>query len=346
MKTSSKFPFGHQYLRHWHVDGSEVGIVIAKAQFARSGSETFRGLPSVPEIVLEDCFEGDAANTPLLREQDCAPGKVGTDIQIGAIARTKEHAAMPDWPVRVDVERRLNYVFHVRGPSLWEPVKDGWKLSEPKPVSEVPITYSLAYGGSSAGADDKPIFASENPAGLGFTTPERLRQRDPFPAPQIGDLAEFISARAGDPMTVHGTGPIAKAWLPRRAHAGTFDEIWKQERHPRMPEDYSVRFWNAAPTFLQCSDPLDGDELITVSGISSSSHAVCVRLPSLQVYAEFSGEASETLALTLDTVQLDLLSDDPADHRMKLIWRGHVSDPARFEAVELHAERVRMVEAV
>lgn len=344
MKITTKFPFGHLYLKHWHTDDSEVGILVAKARFQRAGPEAFRGVTSAPEIQFEDRFEGDPAASTLVQEQDCAPGKIGTDIQIDALARTLNGVAMTDWPVRVDVENRLNYAFHVRGPSQWQPVKGGWSLGEPEPVAEVPLSYALAYGGSAIGADDTRVFAAENPSGLGFATPEMLQRRDPFAAPQIGDLAEFMAPRAGEPMTVHGMGPIAKAWLPRRAHAGTFDETWEQERHPRMPLDYSLRFWNAAPTPLQCAEPLDGDELITVTGISSSERKVSARLPSLQVWAEFDGEARANLPMALDTVQLDLKSDDPESHRMTLVWRGRVTDPDRFDSVEILAERVRIVE--
>ncbi|MEM6662717.1 MAG: DUF2169 domain-containing protein [Pseudomonadota bacterium] len=345
MKVTSSFPFGHLCFRHWHTDGSEVGVIVAKAQFQRSGPDTFRGLSKPPNIVLDDTFAGDPGTSPLQQEQDLAPGKIGADIQILGVARKSGGQAVTDWPVQIDVERRLNYAFQVRGPSFWEPNGTGWALSAPEPVTAVPLTYSLAYGGTSLGKENELVATSENPAGIGFVTPERLQRRDPFPAPQIGDLAEFISARPDKPMTVHGTAPIAKAWLPRRAHAGTFDDAWKQERHPRMPHDYSLRFWNAAPAALQCAEALDGDELITVSGVSFTDSKVVARLPSLQVWVDFSGDARATVGLVLDTVQLDLRSEAPGDHLMTLIWRGHVAEPDRFDAAEIFAERVQFAES-
>lgn len=212
----------------------------------------------------------------------------------------------------------------------------GWKLGEPEPVTEVPITYALAYGGIAAGADaDSPEVFEFNPAGTGFTTPQSRENREPFPAPQIGELAEFMAASPETDMTVHGFGPIAKTWLPRRAEAGTFDAAWQQTRHPRMPVDYGLGFWNAAPKPLQISPALTGNETIALTGISHAAEAVIVKLPDVALTVHMTGKESIYQDMTLDTVILDV-SDPIADnHSLTILWRCLVPTPDHFETGDI-----------
>ena len=88
-------------------------------------------------------------------------------------------------------------------------------------------------------------------------------------------------------MTVCGTMPIAKGWLPRRAQAGTFDAAWEHNRHPRMPLDYDLGFWNSAPLRLQVAPYLQVDEAVAISGVSHRMETVNLRLPGARlVYFE------------------------------------------------------------
>ncbi len=345
MQLSTKLPIQCMYFRHWHVDDTEVGVVVAKAHFTRGADGLFKGTRDVPELRMSDELEeGNPGFAALLHEQEIAPGKEATDLLVRGVARAPEGRPTGDWPVRVEIADRVSYGFQVRGPSEWRKQGRGWSLTEPELVQEVPLTYALAYGGTAPGQyDHAPEVFEMNPAGRGFVTDQLLEKGEPIPAPQIGELAEFMGGEPRKEMTVHGFGPIAKAWLPRRADAGTFDEEWKQTRHPRMPKDYTLKFWNSAPLPLQIDPMLDGHEMVSLRGFSHATDPLAVKLPGVFLSVDVRGEEyTKTVPLDLDTVEIDVTDADPEGHTLTLLWRGLITGPERFNAGDIIAEKVEV----
>lgn len=338
MKLTTALPLASLFFKHWHTDDTEMGIVVAKAVFARAEGGAFVALPVAPELELADVFQGDPATTPLLVEQEVAPAKPATDLIVRATARAPDGAARSDWAVDLSIEGLLSYGFHVRGPSRWEKSSQRrWCLAKPEPVTEVPLDYVLAYGGILPETGDVPARSHDfNPAGIGFADKAFLESRTSFAAPQIGELAEFMAPDPLAEMSLRGFGPIAKAWLPRRGHAGTFDEAWLQERHPRMPNDYDLAFWNAAPGPLQISPFLAGRELIRIAGVSHRPGPVEVALPGVGLMLEAAGDDALNVPMHLDTVAIDIAAEDPAAHRLTLIWRTMLRAPENFTHGILH----------
>lgn len=336
MLLDTTLPLSHIAFKHWAPDGSEVGVVVAKAAFRWTGTR-FSSIKEPPELNMADLFEEDPATSPLVLEQDLAPSKPVTDIFIRATARSPLGRRLTDWPVSVTIPDVLHYGFHVRGPSAWTKNWRGkWKREEPREVLEVPLTYALAYGGILPQQGRTPARVwEENPAGLGFVDETFLETADTFDAPQIGELAEFAMTDPLAEMSLRGTGPIAKAWLPRRSLAGTFDDDWKKTRHPRMPDDYDLRFWNAAARGLQTSAPLRGDETIEVEGLGPDP--VRVTLPGHDIRLQAGGETPLDRSMTLDTVDLDLRDPDPTNHTVSLVWRTVVAQPDAMQAASIGA---------
>jgi hypothetical protein len=350
MRLLCDYPLATLFFRHWDVQtDNEVGVVIAKARFQRPDGGRFRLDPTAPTLVLSDVFEGDPAVTPLVAEQDLAPSKPATDVFIRAVARSPRAEALTDWSVRVIIPDRLAYDFHVRGPAEWRKTRGTWGLTRPELVSELPISYGLAYGGMvpGSGPDQPPVAHGANPAGKGFVTPAFLSQVTSFAAPQIGDIADFMQSDPLHEMTVQGFGPVAKGWTPRRAWAGTFDARWQATRHPRMPQDHNPRYWNAAHRKLQIAPWLTGTETLLVHGIAHADQPVHVDLPGAGLLlraASAGGDASAAttdLHLDLDTVDLDLSAQDPARHSLLVTWRGQIPAPERFHEARLYGIDVR-----
>lgn len=343
MKVNTPLPIASLYFRHWDSQDSEVGIVVAKAVFKRHADGRFRANGDMPALVLEDVYEGEANASPLLHEQEIAPGKRGSDLIVHATARSPEGRAMADWAVSVAIPDRLSYGFQVRGPCEWRRGLTGWKPTQPELVNEVAITYALAFGGASPTGDEQEPweFFENNPVGIGYAGAARLQGRESFAAPQIGALADFIAADPGAEMSVHGFGPIAKPWLPRRGHAGTFDEDWEIARHPRMPLDYTNQFWNAAPVQMQLEHPLTGGEVITLTGVSHAKAPVELALPGVGLVLQLSGEGGEEqLAMVLDTVEADVNDPDPAAHSLILVWRARIDRPEWYQSCTIDSIRL------
>ncbi len=340
MKLSSQLPVSVLFFKHWSPEDAEVGVVVVKALFRRHTDGRLRADPA-PGIAFEEVFEGDPAWSPLKADQDIAPGKLATDLTLQATARAPAGAARTDWPVAVSIPGLLYYGFQVRGPAVWRRRRlTGWRRESPELVTEVPITYALAFGGRAPRSDGQEAVHEFNPAGIGLITRELLAAGADIPVPQIGALGEFLSDDPLVEMGVHGFGPVAKAWLPRRSEAGTFDGVWQRTRHPRMPQDYSLRFWNAAPGPLQISPYLTGNEEIAVTGIAHGPDPVRLRLPGVTCAVELTGAESGLAEMVLDTVALDLQDENPGTHTATLTWRTTIPTPNRFTVGEVISTRL------
>lgn len=337
MRIENDTPFAAMTFDHWDAESREFSILIVKAMFKRRGTGwSSDGVESA--LCFEDSYDGDPARSPLLSEQDIAPEKPATDLVLQATAYAPHGAARPDWPVGVSIPGRLDYAFHVRGPTFWQKSwLRGWHQPPPLAVTEVRLDYRLAFGGAVAASGGSEHVHEANPAGIGLADPERMHDESRFPAPQIGTLAEFEAQDITTPMQVQGFGPIARAWTPRRQMAGTYDQNWQTNRHPRLPLDFDPRFWNFAPLPLQITPYLTGDEEIHLRNLHPTRPTDRLRLPAIRPLARLA-PAGQTIDLALDTVALDLRGSEDA-HSLTLIWRG------RFPASELHqALRIEMMD--
>ncbi len=343
MHISSLLPLGALFFKHWHTDDTEVGVVVAKAVFEIREDGTLKTIKPGPELELTDVFAGDVANSALVTEQEIAPAKVATDLTVNAVAHAPDGRPAQDWEVSVNIPDKLHYACRVRGPALWSKGMMGWSLSEPEAVTQVPMSYDLAYGGAAQGDPEAetPDIHELNPAGQGFATAQSLEGKQSFAAAQIGSVAEFMVKDPAAEMTVHGFGPIAKAWMPRRAYAGTFDADWESTRHPRMPEDYDLRFWNAAPHALQIDPMLDGTETIHLDGMTEGGGRRSLTLPGVKLMLAAEGEnVTKNHTMKLDTVHIDVANPDATQHRVTLIWRALVTGPDRFTTGQLQSVKI------
>ncbi|MGO4870622.1 MAG: DUF2169 domain-containing protein [Roseiarcus sp.] len=296
-----------------------------------------------PPILLQDVFYGEPNASSLRRQSDLAPGRLATDVTFEAIARAPEGKLLPSWPVAVMIGGRAAAAFEVRGPAHWEPTglrSRNWRLSDPARVSEIPVRYEFAYGGSALDAEGKEAYFEFNPVGrgyLGAMSPQgRTRE-----APQLGLAADFANAAPQKPWTVVGLGPVGRAWLPRRIEAGTFDDAWKRERWPRMPADYSLGYWNCAPPSLRFSPWLRGDETVRAVGLRHDPRPYEFTLPGARaacLMARNDGLRSEELPLALQSVHIDIASADSSLHRVSLTWGASFPSPEGIAKLEVILE--------
>ncbi|WP_449432746.1 DUF2169 family type VI secretion system accessory protein [Pseudomonas putida] len=170
----------------------------------------------------------------------------------------------------------------------------GWYLTDPKPATRVPLRWEHAFGGASQVANpqygqapDAPEFllnevCFSNPLGCGWLEHrhEKLHYQQTgnkivcLPAPQIEHLDEPIqrllrSRHPAGPLDAPamadvanaygnkpaGFGVIGRAWAPRLAFAGTYDQDWEENHWPGLPQDFDFSYWNGAPTDQQVTFP-------------------------------------------------------------------------------------------
>ncbi|MGV0819767.1 DUF2169 family type VI secretion system accessory protein [Martelella sp. AMO21009] len=350
-------PFPCLFFRHWYLDGSEMGVLVVRAVFEIHEGRRALLPKAQPGMALSDVFSGEANVSSLKYESEIAPFKPKTDLTFSAIARSPEEKQLTSWPVRVDIARPAedgaapevigSHGFHVFGERLMEPETamggKRWRLSDATPVTQVPIVYERAYGGTVRIDEDTEDAHVFNPVGRGMVSDYLLEAGEALPAPQIGLAGEFAAWAPGAEMTVCGLGPLTKSWQPRLALAGTFDDAWLRERHPRMPEDYNYGFWNAAPQAMQFKPFLTGMEQITVHGMRHDPELYRFSLPEggLKAVMRYDNADDRRFVMRLDTVHCDIVDPDPNKHQMTLVWRIAIENPDDVTAIEVLPHALR-----
>ncbi len=328
----------------------EFGVVVVKATYEFDPSGRLVTAEEQAPMVFTDKCHGAVNLSSLWHPSDLVPHKPATDLIINAVARTPDGRPQPTWECGIEINSTDATVFvkklRVTGPREWRPVWKRalnaeeaknwpqyrkhfrhWELSEPEPVSSLPLHYEYAYGGEVAlGRDDEgnPRFDTShyNPLGRGKIDRDWTDHTVPVPAPQIESVDDLIA----DPYAVYvaqGLGPIPPAWLPRRPLGGTYDQNWIDTIWPAWPTDYSFAYHNSAHPDLIISPYLAGGEEIVLTGLAERAEPVRFRLPREQPFVEFTGEHSEPIraSMALDTVFLDIVGRHQHDWRVFLSWR-------------------------
>lgn len=301
----------------------------------------------------------------LLAETDLVLGKKSTDVVVRARAHAPGGKAVPRFLAGLSVgpvQRTLG----ITGPRRWETRAGSWRLTEPAPACEVPITYDLAFGGAYPLADvagmpslgaDHLLAYPENGAGCGWLPTaaeiaarfgDRLDDRAARDwaraielswgraggarAPQIEDPRRPI-ASIGDRPAPEGTLPVARFWRQRLQHAGTYDEAWRREIWPSIPDDFDFRFYQHAHPGLVASGYLAGDEAFATKNLSPEGE-LAGRLPAFQLFVVARDRTGllDRRDLRLDTVVLDLEA-----RTIGLTWRCAFPEEPEIEHLLLAA---------
>ncbi len=238
--------------RQFDAAGQLDCVVALRGTFRHSQDAAAEWMTEQEPFQWEDVYEGDPHLTPLLRQTDLTPGKVGTDVTfLGA-----SHAPLKGdgrWTCGLQIGP-VSKQLHVSGPRHWVPQAlparpwrkggiTGWTLGQPQAVDKVPLDWRLAHGGPPVFRPDAPAD-NRNPIGCGWLGPADDWKDAPQPAPQI--LMEPNPDPLHSPMPA-GFGPVSPFWQDRARHAGTYDDDWVQNRHPLLPQDFDPRFWQCAP---------------------------------------------------------------------------------------------------
>jgi hypothetical protein len=205
---------------------------------------------------------GDATKTALLYESDLDYTKVTTDVVLNGSA----YAPPGRLATQIDVAMKvgsIEKVLRVFGDRVWEAGGPfGVALSRPQPFQVMPITYERAFGGT-----QEDGWEPRNPVGVGFATdPSHLVGR---PGPNVEDPRALLMSWKERPRP-SGFGPVARHWSPRVRFAGTYDERWKKERLPLLPQDFDERFFQYAPLDQQTPEFLKGNEQVELRNLTPS----------------------------------------------------------------------------
>lgn len=308
-------PFAPLFFESRDQEGRQFGVLVLRGTFKIIPNAALKPDPDQKPIVEADVYHGEVGKSSVRMESDLAPFKPRADIHINAVACAPGGRPASSWLVDVQIGK-LRKQLKVTGRRFWShSMLSGWKLSSPELCAEVPLRYEHAYGGIFKHEEDEEVF-EQNPVGVGFALAKKADRDAPILAPQIESPAEPITSLDQTPAP-QGLGVIAKAWLPRRKLAGTYDEKWKKERWPELPADFNFAYYNSAHPDLIYPGYLKGDERIQLEGLRPNG-ALRFALPAYRVFLllRFRDGMMMPAPLFLDTLLIDV-----PENKAYLTWR-------------------------
>lgn len=330
--SATQFDAIDQHDAAFHIIVVKAGYTIGACD--GTGQATLKALEEPVRLNTEDIhYEGDTTAS-VLEESDYAPYKPRCDVTVNAVAyapagkaarsfhgslsvttQTTSGAAYqtlidkslsicgPRWFIKKHgVQRLTESVVRTATVGMLRP--SPWRLSQPQPISHLPVRYEYALGGqcridsNSPAAKKVPLkhrltrdsqgqasaaiaheACESNPVGRGFTRDWFLKAESAsrIPAPQLSMQGQDFRARdfaeGAHGCTLRppaGFGAVGRAWLPRRALVGKIEEksAWASDEVPRLPTDFDYAYWNCAPTDQQC-DHLSGPTEFTLVNLCS-----------------------------------------------------------------------------
>jgi len=267
-------PFAVTTLRWYDVDDKPRLSIAVKATFTL-GSEvrlTPKQLPMFDTDILSD---GDPRAVRF--ESDRVPFKPCTDVVLVGRAHAPDGKPVTELVTGLRVGQ-LRYGVVVVGDRTWEAqLLQAPTISQPQPFLSMDLTYERAFGGF-----DRPAgtYCRENHVGTGFIGKRPGERIEGIRLPNLEDPRNRIHSWNSHPRPV-GFGFFGRGWAPRLSYAGTYDDKHMKQRHPRLPIDFSYRFFNGAHPDLQVGGYLRGDEEVDLLNVCPDAPRVHFQLPGL-----------------------------------------------------------------
>jgi hypothetical protein len=286
----NRTPFSAMHCQLPDGQGGELVLVVVKASFCIDA----HGEPSVAETQLDVRLVDEP-----LWDSDLALIKPRVDVLLDAIAHAPHGRPAERFFVELHVGSsdtdQLSKSLLVTGDRVWE----GEQPSRPVPFVSMPLRWERAYGGTRS----PERIDERNPLGIGY---QGARSSDPEARSELPNIEEpgATLVRPDTPSVPAGFGTIARAWQPRRALAGTFDDGWKRRRWPLAPRDFNPAFHQSAAPDQQL-DRYVGGEAVRLLNMTPEGEWQ-LRLPKLDVPVHLIHEDRlDRVALRVDTVEIE-----------------------------------------
>lgn len=335
LEIINKTPFEVAIAPGMDKEGYDYAVVAVKGTFdikhnedAQTVSET-----QVP-IKWASEYYGEPGKSSVKYEMDTCLTKKGTDVVLIGHAYAQ---GKPTKAVDVGIQAgSLRKILRVFGDRRWYKAVGFWRSTDPIPFDRMPLVYERAFGGvdDSHANPAKHSLEQRNPAGTGFAVSGSKERLEGLPLPNLEDPGALIESW-NDKPTPAGLGFIGHGWLPRAKYAGTYDDRWREERCPLLPEDFDEFFFNGASPDLIASEYFQGGESIRMINVTPEGEFI-FKLPRLDfdITVWIKGQEKNHHP-NLDTVIIE-----PDEHRVILVWRATVPCFREF----LHVDRVQVTE--
>lgn len=240
--------------------------------------------------------------------------KHGTFAVVGKAYANREQGMAEKMAVTAQIGalKKSVYVF---GDRYWEQGLTGWRSSDPRPFSSLPLDLSTAFGG-----EGYPC----NPYGKGYS-PSGVQVGSPLPNVERIDQLILSPDDTPPPATFRAlpvSSPDKQRWL------GQVDELWQQHHFPWLPVDTDARWFDGVPEDQVQPSYWQGTESWSVQGMHPEKHEVSGVLPGLRprlVLRQTSATLAETEKLTEAELDLDTIWLFPNEQRVLLWYRAAIA---------------------
>jgi len=310
--------------------GRDLLVVVIKATFIlpKQGDTALRLSGEQVPLMTADVFSGDPGTSAPLYEADFAAHKPHCDVLLNGTAYAPRGEPATHAEVGLAVGRWAKS-FSVVGPRVWQVGTFGVRATAPVPFRSLPIGYDVAFGGTDHRSDDPSEHGScdANPVGRGFHKVLKPAWIDGtfLPSTEVHDDPVKEVGRYYRPMAL---AAIGRHWEPRRRFAGTYDDAWRDQVFPFLPDDFDDRYYQSAPPDQQIAKPTGG-ELVTLLNLTPDGRR-SFQLPGSQapVHLFLRGGGSEDFHASIDTLLIE-----PDDERVVITWR--LARPFRRDVFEV-----------
>ena len=328
MEILNQTPFEIATLPSRGPEGKTVLTVIVKGTFDMRPDEQAEAAPEQIPVAFGDEFHDEKNGGSVKFESDVAPFKPRADIVLvgRAYAPGERPLQILDVSLRVGWMKKIIRVF---GDRCWQcPLLLPIYPSDPRFFTVMDIVYERAFGGMDTEGGG---YCRENLSGRGFFAKKPKKTLENALLPNIEDPTNLIKSWKDYPKPV-GFGFYGKAWMPRADYLGTYDDKWRKERSPELPEDFRFDYHNGAHPDLQIKGYLKGDEEIELVNLTTDG-TISFRLPGIQVNCTVTrsfeclsvneSESSDTSPVSEKMkLNIDTLCLIPDEKRFYLVWRG------------------------
>lgn len=323
MSVINHTPFPALAFRQYNLAGNMNGVVVVQGTFNLVDGGPMETAPDQLPLQMTDEFEGDPFASSMTAQTALVPFKPSSDVTFIGSTFAPGGKALRSWCCAIGVGS-VSKKLRVTGPRDWVPLivrrkkgllqKEiveeiaGWKLTEPEPVAEVPIDWTLAACDLAQNLAANPETAPNglNPLGIGWISGKPGAKDARFAAPQIENPDRPLKA-PDQKLAPEGFGYISPWWKTRLQYAGTYDDNWLKNRHPLLPQDFDFRFWQSAHPDLISAKWFRGDEAYRLENLVYGHPDLRGHLPGIAMRMRLPrGDGFGLADFVLDGVHFDL----------------------------------------
>jgi hypothetical protein len=309
--------------------GRELLVVVIKGTFVlpKPGEEARLHEQQLP-LVMADTFTGEPGYSAPVHEVDFAPRKPCCDVLLLGSARAPGGRPVTRMQVGIRVGS-MTKVCEVVGDRMWEAGPSGIGASPPRPFTELPISYDVAFGGTDRNSENPADHDAylPNPVGRGWHKHSKTSWIDGTPLPNTEEPGRVVKLPS-DSCNPMAFGPLGRGWSSRARYAGTYDQKWLDAECPFLPANFDERYYQAAPVDQQLPHP-GGPLEVALSGFTAEGlrHFTLPYFEAPVYVFPKRGEPEDYVA-TMDTVVFE-----PDHDRFTMSWR--VSRPLKKSMHEI-----------